>query len=137
VEIKKYKKNGISLSALTSEVIDDFAKTSGFLLYTPRYPPGSVAIDPITILNILVPAILKQCMEFLEKRLKTRKENPNRITEEDIQELRELVLNFESQNHINQGRVLTKDTASKMADSVERVLRNHPEALIHFIKEKK
>jgi hypothetical protein len=121
-------KSNLYTNDLTREIVDDFMATSGY-----EFNSGDVQVDPVSILTMIITPIVEQIFQLIGKRISERKqENKNQLTESEINEIKELVVHFEEREGITKGKVFTSEYAEKMAESVERVLRQNPNALLRY-----
>lgn len=125
--------NTLEFDTLKNAIVEDFLNTSGYNFDFRQSSSKDFVfqIDPMFLLNIIVSPIVKQIIEYIGKRLTERKTDTSPvIAESEIREIRELVRNFEHDTGMSQNSLYTPELANKMADSIERVLRQNPRALL-------
>jgi hypothetical protein len=144
----------ISKNEIRGEIIGDFLATSGlsadefrskFSLPIPKPKPeretwvgnsfdSAFPTPPEQFLYSVVTTIVQHIIDIIGKKLTQRAdEKPPRLTEAEIAEIRQLVINFERK--VGQSRrKISPEVATKMADSVERVIRRNPRVLMREYK---
>ena len=120
------------IDEFTSEVITDFKATSDNVFDARIFPIPGLQIDTTLVLGAIVKALVEQIVGWAKKRFDNRSEKTNpTLTENDIREIRDLVLRFAARAKDSTGeKALTPELAMKMADSIERVVRRNPNLLL-------
>lgn len=118
---------------LKKAIIQDFTETSGYDFNFDHPSSGDfvLQIDPMLLLNLILSPIVQQVVDYIGKRLSDRKTDSTPVvTESEIKEIRELVCKYEHDTGMTKSNIYTPELANKMADSIERVLRQNPRALL-------
>lgn len=124
--------NKLEFETLRIAIMEDFIKTSGYIFESQKSSSKDFVfqIDPMFLLNLIVTPIVKQIVEYVGKKVSDRKDNYPALTEGEIKEIRKLVHDFEHNTGMSRNSLFTPELADKMANSIERVLRQNPRALI-------
>ena len=128
------------LAPLADEVLVDFERTSGFAVYQREPKPGEKTIGEfgidvdltpfvVSLLTWILKTVLDQVLEG-RRATKLAKQKTAPLTEEELQRAKELVIGFGKS--INDQEILSPQVTRKFADSIERVLRRHPEILLRM-----
>ncbi|MBN2286623.1 MAG: hypothetical protein JXI43_09260 [Tissierellales bacterium] len=84
------------------------------------------AIDFTIFLEMIVEFVLKRINDYL----KNRKKKKAKLSHEEILQIKNAVLNFGIGQTPDWPPLINPQLAKQMADSIEKILKNNPEALI-------
>lgn len=132
--------NTVEFSTLQSAIVEDFKKTSGYqFTFEPAKSDDFVLqIDPGLLINIIITPIVNQIVEYLGKFISERKGAEEiKLSDEEVQKVKELVVDFNFNSGMSPNHLVSREMTGKMAESVERVLREHPEVLLQIKNHKK
>ena len=118
---------------LTDEIVEDFKSTSGygFENQTDSEDSFELHMDPTPLITMVVSPMVEQILNLISKKIAERKpKTPPRLTEQEISEIRKIVVRYSARTETSLHGVLTSEEATRMADSVERVLRKNPRVLL-------
>jgi len=122
--------SGADTEALAKAIAEDFRATSGCEpeLKGKRATKLSLELDAAALLGTIAGAIAEEVAKYVSSRVRQRRRRE--LSEAEIRDIRELALGFAARSGMGGKSVVTADVAGKIADSVERVVRRHPEALV-------
>jgi hypothetical protein len=118
---------------LTDMIVEDFKSASGFGPENQADSEDSfdLHMDPTPFITMIVSPIVVKIVNMLSKQIEERKpKTPAQLTDQQISEIRKIVVNFSAGTGSSQRRVLKSVEVARMADSVERVLRKNPRVLL-------
>lgn len=124
--------------SVANDVLSDFEATSGFFEPRSKEPQGKtigrfgIGVDPTPILVAVIAWVLKSVLDEFKERRKRAKRKPitlRPLTAAERQEIRELVVDFG--RSLGDREILTPEATDKWADSVERVIAQNPQLLLH------
>jgi hypothetical protein len=118
---------------LTDKIVEDFKSASGYGLENRigSEDPFDLHMDPTPIITMIVSPMVEQIVNLIGKKIAERKpKTPPRLTEQEISEIRKIVVSYSARTETSLHGVLTSEEVTRMADSVERVLRKNPRVLL-------
>ena len=118
---------------LTDKIVEDFKSASGYGFENRTDPEDSfdLHMDPTPLITMIVAPIVTKIVNMIIKKIEKRKpKTPAQLTEQEISDIRRIVVDYSVRIDSSQHGVLTSEEAARMADSVERVLRKNPRVLL-------